>query len=302
MSLSLKRKENVRAAVQRVACRRIAATIVCLDRKPGPIAGDEIHEARKQLNQLVAVLHLIAPDAGRKRRSRVESSLHNMACSLSELRDTTIMLENLQGLHARGVLTSESLAKLGSALEVRWQRGGERVLASSSQRRLLATVLKKDRRQIAHWPSNHRGWQAIGKGLRQAYRAGHATMKATLLDPSDDAFHEARKRSKDLLYVVEFLQRMRPRPMHAKAEATRRLADLLGRDHDLAVLEGELRSELRASLPQVEQRRLETTVSRRRRTLQRTARTVARGVYAETEEIFVSRLHRYWKDWRRRRY
>jgi hypothetical protein len=32
------------------------------------------------------------------------------------------------------------------------------------------------------------------------------------------------------------------------------------------------------------------------------ARTVARGVYAETEEIFVSRLHRYWKDWRHRRY
>jgi hypothetical protein len=131
MSLSLKRKESVRAAVQRVTCRRIAATIVCLDRKPGTIAGEEIHAARKQLNQLLAVLHLIAHDVGRKRRFRVESSLHNMAHSLSELRDTTIMLENLRGLHARGVLTSDSLAKLDSALEVRWQRGSTRVLAPS---------------------------------------------------------------------------------------------------------------------------------------------------------------------------
>jgi len=301
MSASLKRKESVRAAVRRVARRRIAATIVCLDRKPGAIPDEKIHEARKQLNQLLAVLHLIAHDVGRKRRFRVESSLHDVARSLSELRDTTIMLENLRGLHARGVLTSESLAKLGSALEVRWQRGGERVLASSSQRRLLAKALQKARRHIARWSVIHRGWQAIDAGLRQAYRAGHATMKATLFDPSDDAFHEARKRSKDLLYVMEFLQRMRPRPMRAKAAAARRLADLLGRDHDLAVLEGALCGELRASLPQVERNRLETTVSRHRRTLQRTAGTVARGVYAETEEIFVSRLHRYWKDWRRRR-
>jgi phosphate acetyltransferase len=71
-----------------------------------------------------------------------------------------------------------------------------------------------------------------------------------------------------------------------------------GDDHDLAVLDGALGNELRGHLLPAELNRLTTTVARRRRSIQCEARAVARGLYSESEDAFVTRIHQYWHEWR----
>jgi CHAD domain-containing protein len=295
MSLSLEPTESVRAAIRRVARKRIGHALELLDHNPDAHAGERIHEARKQLKQVRSLLRLIEHDVGRKRCARVDNRLCDVARSLSQLRDITVLLATLQSLRGSGVMTTGSLVKVRSIMEVRWERACAQLLATPSQRRRLTEPLREARRRIARWSSIHRGWKAMGTGLRRIYRAAVAAMS---FDGSDEALHESRKRTKDLLYAAEFLKRLRPRPMRVKIDAIRHLTDLLGDDHDLAVLERSLASELHGHLRPLELNRLTMAVARRRRSIQSEARAVARGLYAESEDAFVSRIHQYWRQWR----
>jgi CHAD domain-containing protein len=298
MSLSLRRKESVRAAIRRVARKRVDHALKLLDRKPDAQTGERIHEARKQLKQLRALLRLVGHEVGRKRRARADNCLSEVNRSLAKLRDTTVLLATLQSLRERGAMTSGSFERMRSNLEIHREKSCAKVLGGPSQRRRLTEELREARRRIARGSSIHRGWKAIGTGLRRTYRAGRTAEAAASIDGSDEALHESRKRAKDLLYEAEFLQRIRPRPMRATIDAARRLTDLLGDDHDLAVLEGALGSELHRHLVPAELNRLTTTVARRRRSIQREARAVARGLYSENEDAILNRIHQYWKEWR----
>jgi CHAD domain-containing protein len=298
MSLSLGRNESVCTAIKRVTHRRIDYVVKLLDRRSDAGAGQGIHEARKQLKQLRALLRLIDHEIGRKRRSRADSRVREVTRSLSPLRDTTVLLATLQGLHRRGAIPSGSFATMRSDLRIRLKRTRDQVLASPRKRKWLAKCLLATRRQVARWPPIHRGWKAIGPGLRQAYRAGSAA--ALALDGSDEAFHAARKRAKDLLYTMEFLRQVQRRSMPAKIAAARRLTDCLGNDRDLALLMRALGSELRGRLRPAELKRLTTTVARLRRSLQLEARALAQALYAQTEDAFVGLIHSYWRKWRDR--
>jgi CHAD domain-containing protein len=298
MSLRLRRKESVRAAIGRVARKRVGYSLELLNRKANAHTGDRIHEARKQLKQLRAILKLVGHEVGRKRCARADHCLSEVTRTLSKLRDTTVLMATLQSLHEHGGMTTESLATVRSTLEIHWKRTYTRVLATPGRRRLLTRALREARRRIEHWSSIHRGWKALGPGLNRVYRAGRIAAAAASTDESDEALHECRKRTKDLLYATEFLRPVRPGAMQAKIDTARRLADLLGDDHDLAVLGSALRGELHGQLRPAERVRATTTVARRRRSIQRTARALASGLYEESEDAFVGRIHQYWKEWR----
>ena len=187
----------------------------------------------------------------------------------------------------RGAITSESFATVRSSLETRWQRTRAYILATPKHRQHLSETLRKARREITHGFSIHRGWKAIGPGLRQIYSAGQAAIEALSFDDSDEAIHEARKRTKDVQYAAEFLQRARTRPIRTTIDSARHLTDLLGADHDLVVLEHALRSDLRDRSGPRELKRLALAVARRRRSMQRKARAASRTLYAESESALV---------------
>ena len=59
--------------------------------------------------------------------------------------------------------------------------------------------------------------------------------------PTVPRLHEWRKRTKDLRYALELLEPLWPDVMEAFAAEVDDLADLLGEDHDLALLEAFVR-------------------------------------------------------------
>jgi CHAD domain-containing protein len=298
MSLTLRRNESVPVAVQRVGRQRIDRVIQLLDLAPQAGGDQAIHAARKQIKQLRALLRLVRRDIGCKQCHRLDKRLRQVVRALSPLRDSTVLLATLLRLHRRGALRSDSLMALKCAIQIGQNGARNQIRSTSGQRKFLAATLRDTRRQIAHWSGIHPGWKAISSGLRHIYRSGRAAVAALALDASDEALHKARKRTMDLLYTMEFLQKMQPRSMRARADATRRLTSCLGNDHDLAVLTQALRRTLHRHLTPAELNRLTTTAALRRRALQLEVPRLARGVYAQTEETFVRRIHRHWKRWR----
>ena len=116
-------------------------------------------------------------------------------------------------------------------------------------------------------------------------------MAAVAAEPTDERRHEWRKRAKDLWYQSRLLGDAWPRAFKALAQEAHALADVLGDDHDLAVLVGRLRVGAREQATDDDE--VLELVERRREELQREALRLGARLYAEKPRAFGRRLARY---------
>lgn len=79
-------------------------------------------------------------------------------------------------------------------------------------------------------------FRALRGGLKRTYRRGRTGRKRAFAAPTTERLHEWRKRVKYHWYHVRLLQNVWPEPMKVRRRELKVLADLLGDDHDLAVL------------------------------------------------------------------
>jgi CHAD domain-containing protein len=141
----------------------------------------------------------------------------------------------------------------------------------------------------------------LGPGLRKTYRRGRRAMRKAYAEPSVEAFHDWRKRVKYLTYHLRLLRPCWPKLLKAQHNAVKTLADLLGDDHDLAVL-AELLQTLhgtddpaRGADASAEQALL-TEIGRQSNQLRRRAYGVGQVVYAERPKALARRLGAYWRQ------
>lgn len=300
MSLRLQSRDKVRDAIRRVERERIAAARELIGGASQVGSSEGIHQARKQLKRVRALLRLIRPDVPSGRWSRVDHRLRAVARALSAVRDATVLIGTLQEFRTRHVLTSNSLAEVTSTAQ-NWQaQAHASALASQEARGKLLRLLDEAACHLDQWTTSHRGWKAVGPGLRAVYSQAQAAA-APLREAADCdnlTLHKARKRAQTLLHVLEFLQSAQPRRVGARIHALHELTDLLGKDHDLAVLEATLRDTTRTRLTAAGSRRLKTAIATERRIVQTRASRLAGNIYTETEDAFVSQIHEHWKTWR----
>jgi len=165
----------------------------------------------------------------------------------------------------------------------------------------LPTVLRglgRARTRLSELAIGSSDWRAIRKWLERTYRNGRAAMAEATRDASDENLHEWRKRAKDLRYQLEFLCKAWPGVIDAAADGAHDLGDLLGDDHDLALLRRLLDGKLRNSVESGERRSLLRAIGKRREVLQSDAADLGQRVYVESPRRFVGRVHEYWKAWR----
>ncbi len=148
---------------------------------------------------------------------------------------------------------------------------------------------------IQRWPVEGDCWKLVGGEVKRAYRRGRRAMAATAADPSEESFHEWRKRAKDLWYQLRLLGPAWSGPLSAVAEEAHRLTDLLGDHHDLAVLREDLHER---QLGEEETRALEAAIDARQAQLAGEALDRGRRLYAERPKAYGRRLRRYWEAWR----
>ena len=130
-------------------------------------------------------------------------------------------------------------------------------------------------------------WPTLAAGLRASYAGGRAAMRAAHAEPDDEAFHAWRKRAKDLWYQCQLLQGICPEQLDGLAQMLAELGDLLGADHDLAVLQAAA-----AASPALHDR-----IAARHLELRRAAWQLGRRIHAERPAAFVRRMRAYWRVW-----
>lgn len=255
---------------------------------------EAVHEARKALKMERSLLRLGRAGLKKSQRRRENAALRDAARGLSGTRDADVMIEALDGIAQRyvGQVPEATFTAVRGRLEA--QRDRERELTQvAGATDAVVGQLRAVRERAEHWRLSKAGWDVLEEGLRHGYRRGDNAFAKARKRPTVENLHEWRKRAKDLWYHLRLLQPVAPAILDGYIEEAHELSNLLGDDHDLAVLRptiAAMAAEVPADLAPVL-----ALIDHRRGELEQHAFTIGRRIYAESAGALGRRLRRYWK-------
>ena len=232
--------ESPDISARRCAIERIQDAIAQLDTGLADDPEGAVHEARKDVKKTRALLRLYRSGLGDARYRRENREIRDAGRALSVLRDADVLLETIDGLAERyaGQLPAgafDAVRERISGHEVSEPAVDQSVDAARAR---LAAALGR----VEDWPLWRAGWSSVRTGLERSYARGHREFERAAEDRSDERLHEWRKRVKDLRYQQQLLRQAWPQLIGAQAKAAKALAELLGDDHDLALLDDRVRA------------------------------------------------------------
>jgi CHAD domain-containing protein len=291
----LKKAEPVPEGIARIASGRIDHALDELRGKTDSTPEEAVHEARKDMKKLRALLRLVRGEVGDEIYRRENESFRDAAAELAGVRDADVMLATLGGLETRygADLPADIAGGLRQALEV--HHGETASEGRDEAAKVTVERLREARRRVDDWPLERDGFEAISEGLRRIYRQGRRGFEAARRDPSPEHLHEWRKRVKDLWYHCSILERTWPPVMAALADEAHELSDRLGDDHDLAVLLAWAHEHATALDGMQRLLIFEEIVQRRRQELQAEAFAYGARLYADKAGTFTGRVESWWR-------
>ncbi|HSG80258.1 MAG TPA: CHAD domain-containing protein [Acidimicrobiia bacterium] len=299
--------EQLGPGIRRICVDALDAAVAGLTDHSAPDAG--VHVARKSLKRARAMIRLVRDPLGHWTYRQENVVLRDTARVVAPVRDGAVLIETLDGLRERyGQALAEGLwDDLGAALTSRHQRARAQVLDDRDTLLSLVTTLRTARRRFAAWPAeaeaaDHRSipdrYGSIARGIHRVYARGRRAMAIAADTRTEEDLHQWRKRVKYLRHQMEALEPVWPELLRATSTELDRLGEILGVEHDLAVLDETVRSEPRLCPDQAARRVLYALIAHDRTVLQRAALGLGERLYAEPPQVFVGRLGAYWEAWR----
>jgi CHAD domain-containing protein len=326
--------ERLAEGLKRMALGQLDLAIEQVECAGGRVpVGVAVHEARKALKRLRTLLYLLRDELGQQAFARETDLVREAGRLLAGARDAEVLVRTLDDLVARypaDLAHLGDLARLRVALVAEREHAAAMTLDGVTQAQALL-YLREVRIRVCGWRLADRGGiSAIERPLGRLYRQGRRRMKRAGRGSRSRAraFHEWRKRVKDLRYAAELLERPRrskrraagvgsSRSQSAKAREgaahirtlARRadsLGELLGEEHDLTVLAARVGANAsdadgaapagggtQASAPGRRTRRtVLKLIKRRRRRLRKRALRQGKRVYRERPKRFMAGLRR----------
>jgi len=231
MAFRLEGRRPIDRELQRLVRKDLDQAIEALT--AGATDGGGIHDARKRLKKVRAVLRLLHDALGPDYDTH-NSALREAAHRLSTLRDAEVLRETFTALHGRyaSVMSRTAIRRIDAELE----RHARREQRQAAQLRSEAVrILEMQRDEVIEAVDSAGSRGAVRDGLERSYRRARRAVPGAGLDAGPADFHLWRRRVKDVWYQVSLFERSR-RDARDMAAALKGLEQALGDDHNLAVL------------------------------------------------------------------
>jgi CHAD domain-containing protein len=297
MAFSWKAQKSSRSNLRRLARRQLQAAIDELNDPFGDHA-DAIHDARlrlKKLRSLVRLVRRAAPAAYR----RENEALRDAGRQLSSQRDRQAVVEAIDKLLAHAEREwGESAARLRTLRQWRDNFADSRrqEIGGAETNGMVEHVtgeLRAAADRVKEWTDDARKERVVVTGFADSYRRARTALHAVLAQPTAENLHEWRKQIKHHRYQVRLFQHAWPALLEAHCEELKRLADLLGDDHDLVVLRQSI-TEHTSAEPAQSLDELFALIERRRCELQAEAVPLGKLLFAEKPKHLTRRFMNYW--------
>jgi len=272
--------ESISEGLPCIARGRIDKAIGMLAAADADTLEEAIHGARKALKRLRSTLRLARDELGDDVYRRENTILRDAGRRLSGPRDSQVVLETLGELveRHRDVLPAGSFDALREALRKEHEAAQARVREDSGAVSDVVGELRDARERTPDWPLGDDRVDGLASGFRRIYRRGRKALAVADDSPGTESLHELRKRVKDLWYASQIVRPAAPKSAKKLADRAHDVSDLIGEDHDLAVLLATA-EDRREALTDDELATLAELIGRRRAKLQRRALKAARRLY-----------------------
>ena len=230
-SLPLRHSEATGAGLRRIARGQVDTALRALEESGDPHRA--VHETRKALKRIRALLRLCAPAWSGKRLQAETAPFREAARLLAPLRDAAVRLQTFDTLVREAGLIPEEFAGIRATLEAAAQR-----LAHGAPRRKRQAValLRTARTRIGRWQLSSLDSKDLFKEIRRSYRKGRKALADYHQTPCTAALHAWRKRTKTLLYHLRIVRDLLPARAAKVITELEAMGEQAGNGNDLAVL------------------------------------------------------------------
>lgn len=298
MGFRFQLNESVPDGVRRIVTEELGSMISDLERATPSTRDKSIHEARKSLKKLRAILRLMRRELGDtyELENRV---FRNAGRTLSDLRDSASVIESFGTLERKykEELPAFALESVRRGL-LEKKRQAEKEHDLSALLKDVAFSLRATARRVDSWPLSKDGLAALEPGVEDAYRKGKAAFQAAQKESSTDNYHEWRKRVKDHWYHVRLLENLWTEVFQGYEAVLKEVETCLGEDHNLAILRELLLNEPRLFGGRRSVNHLLPIIKREQKELRAKADAFGQRMYDEKPKRFVKGLRHLWDEWR----
>jgi CYTH domain-containing protein/CHAD domain-containing protein len=293
----LRLDEPIPDGIRRVALGQVDDVLDRLEGRTGEDLPTAVHESRKSLKRLRALVRLVHAELGGQLSAEENAAFREAGRALSGPRDSQVMIQAFDALVERYPVEAGTadLAAFRSRLVQTHEAVARELAPGASAFADVERAARAARDRIVGWPLDRDGFGALRPGLARAYRRGRSAHRAARKEPSAERLHEWRKRVKDLWYSVQVLEAAGPRRLKALARTAHELSELLGDDHDLVVLEQQAGAAPGDFPDQASAEVLRDLSERRRAELQGRAFRIGKSLYGDAPKPFVRRIEKRWR-------
>jgi CHAD domain-containing protein len=280
----LKTGEGISTGMRRLARRHLDAACRQLDHNPDTRRA--VHETRKSLKKLRALVRLLAPELGRESYRREMRAFRNAGRLLASLRDAEVQLHTFDALVKNSKLPLQDFAEIRGELEA---AALELSSEAADSRRRVRKRLGLARKRVGDWSLGAIRVKNLAEEIRRTYSKGRKALRVAQKENSEIlAFHAWRKKVKELWYHLRIVQVYLAPSAETRIAEIDAMGEAAGEVHDLAVL----RETLAAHSPTLQTAQLIAAIDVRLPALQAEAMKRGDRFYAEKPADFAGQYFR----------
>jgi CHAD domain-containing protein len=301
MAFELKPQGSVAKNIRRIARKQMDKALEQRTGTSRKHQDEAVHEARKCFKKIRAVLRLVRPVIWESCYREENTHFRDAGRPLTEVRDAAIFIETLDHLadHFKEQVAGRTFDHVRRTLEQNLRDVRKRVLEEQHALAVVAKAVRQARGRVKSWAAVPTKWAALGRGLRATHCRAEDAYRAAAADPTLEKLHEWRKQAKYFRYQLEILRPLWPERMKELAGEADCVSELLGDDHDLAMLRQKLTDEPDRFSQEGNQELLLALIDRRRAELQQEALLLGQRFHQESPREFGRRIRSYWRVWRK---
>jgi len=253
-----------------------------------------VHSARKCFKRLRSLLLLARPGMPEPVFRNLTVRVANIGKGLAAARDAQALLDAVDKLQQN----TESDAGDGPMRSIRGWLHKRRHVAEQSLAQTTASEALRKLLEIrpafaglAVYPDD---FTPLAKGLERCYRATRTHFKAAIRSDDAEELHEWRKGVQQHWRHMQLLTPCWPSELSARAEAARSLSQLLGDDHDIAMLMHLVMTPTMTFGSPEDTTAFLKRCRKRHKALRKDAKIKGERLFVEKPGPFASRINAYW--------
>ena len=206
---------------------------------------EAVHETRKAIKRIRTTLRLLRWAIGNDTFRKENALMNALSDKLAAARDAATLVEATNRLTER--VADNPYAEAASPVLVALQaRVATQPIGSEETLHELVSGLQRSRKHFEAWAVELASvdlQRSFKRAIRRMARRGRRAYTLAYRDPSDNNFHEWRKRIKDLYYAACLFHLFRPQKLTPFVALLDRMSEELGDEHDFGMLATALHSD-----------------------------------------------------------